>query len=337
MKILLLAGGDSNEREVSLASSAAIYRSLIATGHEVAAVDSSTGANLVGAEGRFLTDGTPSDSKPTTPAVLLPDLFRSASDDVDVVFIGLHGGEGENGSIQNLLALAGKPFVGSDAAASAVAMNKALTKHICRSLGIPTAEWMQRRFAGEGISSDLHEEILARFELPFIVKPNDGGSTVGLTKVEAEDQLNDALLTALSETSDVLVEDYIPGRELTVTVLDGESLPVVEIVPKSGLYDYQAKYTSGMSEYICPADIPEELEQQLKIAAVRLYETIGAWGAARIDFRVPSDDEYYCLELNTLPGMTELSLVPMAAAAAGISFDQLMERLLQSALNQSQR
>ncbi len=187
------------------------------------------------------------------------------------------------------------------------------------------------RTAGHGIDNQLFQDIAASFKTPFIVKPNDSGSTVGLTLVNDVDPLTPALIAALGESKNILVEEYIAGRELTVAILDGEPLPVVEIVPKSGLYDYEAKYTKGMSEYTCPAKIDPSIAEKMQHDAALLYETIGASGLARVDFILDAHGQPYCLELNTLPGMTSLSLAPMAAKSAGIDFETLVQRIIESA------
>jgi D-alanine-D-alanine ligase len=244
---------------------------------------------------------------------------------------------GEDGTIQRLLNLADMPYTGSGATASAVAMDKALTKHICRSLGIGTAPWKLFRCPDGRIDEELHDSLVSEFEPPFIIKPNDSGSTVGLTKVYAAEEITPALIEVLGETTNILAEQYIEGRELTVAILDGRALPVVEIVPAGGLYDYEAKYTKGGSQYFCPAEIDDELREVLRQDAVRLYDTLGCSGVARVDFIVDDKNRAYCLELNTLPGMTELSLVPMAAKAVGIEFPELIERMLRSGLRDAGR
>jgi D-alanine-D-alanine ligase len=212
-------------------------------------------------------------------------------------------------------------------------MNKALTKRLMSTVNVRTPEWKLFHIDAASVPSEIIESIRHKFRLPFIVKPNDGGSTVGLTKVERDDQIETALNLAARESRHVLVEEYIHGRELTVSVLDGTAFPVVEIRPKSGLYDYEAKYTKGKTEYLVPAPISEDIAAGLHHAALQVYEVVGASGLARIDFVLADDGRSYCLELNSLPGMTDLSLAPMAAKAAGIDFDQLLDRIIQSGLN----
>ncbi len=330
MKVLLLAGGDSGEREVSLDSGESVHNALKALGHEVLAIDPSTGQNLLTREGHYLGRAavhTSTGNSITFARQIQTDEFR----DVDVVFNALHGGMGENGVIQCLLDLAGMKYTGAGRAASTIAMNKALTKQLASSLGIRTPHWQLYTDVTSEIHAVFDREISENFTPPFVVKPNDSGSTIGLTVVKGMNQLREALATAAQESPNVLIETYVLGRELTVAVLDGEAFPVVEIIPRSGLYDYEAKYTKGKSEYIVPAEIPGQVKSGLQQAAVAIYNCIGGSGLARVDFIFDKDSRYHFLEINTLPGMTKLSLAPMAAGAAGISFDQLIQRLLDSA------
>ncbi|MEE8149333.1 MAG: D-alanine--D-alanine ligase [candidate division Zixibacteria bacterium] len=337
MKVLLLAGGDSGEREVSLDSGAAIYASLKRLGHTVYAIDPASGKSLLTSDGKFLSGPSTTGATAAAPAqggamALAKSLVTPAFHDIKVVFLALHGGTGENGSIQNLLELAGMPFTGSDMTGSTVAMHKEMSKRLFKSEGINTPKWKTFRVKDNGISRDIVNEISSFFEFPVIVKPNDSGSTLGLTRVEKREELADAFQKTLKESKIVLVEEYISGRELTVPVLDNRVFPVIEIKPESGLYDYEAKYTKGRSQYIVPAEISNKLSDKIKSTAKQVYDILGAAGLARIDFILAKGNKYHCLELNTLPGMTELSLAPMAAQAEGVSFDQLIELLIKSAL-----
>jgi len=337
MRVLLLAGGDSPEREVSFSTGKAIYEALRDLGHEILALDPSSGQSLLAADGGYL------DLLPASDEVdeqepghqVLARYLTGAISDIDVVFIGLHGGSGENGSIQNLLELSGVAFTGSNMTASAVAMDKSLTKRICFSLNINTPRWRLYRVQNGRITPELYEDISSAFKIPYVVKPNDGGSTVGLTKVTSPDQLTPALVEAVGETTNILIEEFIAGRELTVALLDGRPFLPVEIKPKNGLYDYEAKYTSGGSEYVCPAEVSEAVAIKLQDSAVRLFDAIGAEGLARVDFLLDTEQRLHCLEINTLPGMTALSLAPMAAKAEGISFEKLVEMVLESAVKNS--
>lgn len=317
MKIVVLAGGDSSEREVSLNSSRAVATALEQTGHTIQLIDTLDGSSLLADE-----CSTPETKEITTARTSLPSHIR----DADCVFIGLHGGTGENGKVQALLELCNVPYTGSGVMASALAMDKQRTKLIVSTQGVPTVPTL---FFGkkETVSKSLSDS-KATLEYPIVVKPNTEGSTVGLTIVEKPDRLNEAVELAAKYDCYILIEAYIPGRELTVGLLDGEALPVVEIIPKSGFYDYHAKYTAGASDYVCPAEISQRIEDEIRRLAEISYRVIGCEGYARADFRMNSDGQLFFLEMNTLPGMTSTSLVPKAARAAGIEFPELVERIV---------
>ncbi len=259
--------------------------------------------------------------------------MRVRQNGVEVVFNALHGGAGENGGIQAMLDIIGIPYTGSPMAASAMAMNKDIAKRVMQSLNVPTARW-KRYDCTAGRSFDEVVADIKRSDIrpPFIIKPTDGGSTVGLSLIEEDAAVEEAVRAAFSVSDSIMVEDYLKGREITISVLDGKALPPVEIIPTHKLYDYTCKYTKGKSQYICPAEIDDAIAKKLSDDAVRFYRTIGCRGYARIDFIVASLKKYICLELNTLPGMTELSLFPMAARAAGIEFGELLDRLCDLAL-----
>jgi len=336
VKVLVLAGGDSNERAVSLDSGAAICQALKRLGHEVQAIDSATGLNLIDSEVHLrLEDDSTSDAGPVTRRGSFGHLTTTLSTNyanIDLVFIGLHGGGGENGSIQNLLELVGKKYTGSGMSASAVAMNKAVAKRIMASVDIPTPRWKLYRVREDDEVLQWTDEITDEFGFPLIVKPNDGGSTIGLTKVDNVSGITEALRLAAEQSNEILVEAYIAGRELTVSVFDGKAYPLVEIKPVGGLYDYEAKYIKGKSEYVAPADVDETLAANLQQAAVRIYDAVGCAGLARVDFILDKNNRFFCLEINTLPGMTALSLSPMAVACEGIGFDQLVAMIIDSAM-----
>jgi D-alanine-D-alanine ligase len=252
----------------------------------------------------------------------------------DVVFLALHGGQGEDGTLQALLDLTGVPYTGSGHLASALAMDKDLSKHLFLAAGVPTAKW---RMASSGIgtaaSSDFSEEVLREIGLPVVVKPSKQGSTVGLSVIRDITKLEAAIEEARKYDDEVMVEQFIPGRELTVGILGDEALPVGEIIPVHEIYDYECKYTAGMAREIFPADLTAEETSTVQDLARRAFRALKLGGYARIDFRMAPDGVFYCLEANTLPGMTALSLIPQAAAAAGISFPELCERIVQLALD----
>lgn len=338
MKVLLLAGGDSSERSVSLDSGKAVYEALKRLDHIVYAIDAATGKSLLNSDGTFIEYDSIDASKVNTPAKpsswsLTTSLGSPAFQDIDVVFIALHGGSGEDGMLQCLLELSGKKYTGSNMAASAIAMDKAVSKRLCLSENIKTPEFSIYRLRHQKVDERMVHEIANRFEFPLIVKPNNAGSTIGLSKVNDESQLHNALDKALLESTNVLVEKYISGNEITAAVFDGKPFPLVEIKPKNELYDFEAKYIKGKSDYFVPADINKELTKTIQQAAVKIYNLIGCSGLARVDFILDENNDFHFLEINSLPGMTQLSLAPMAAAAADIGFDQLISDIIKSAIH----
>lgn len=337
MKVLLLAGGDSSERSVSIESGKAVCDSLKRQGHVIFALDPASGKSMLGSDGNFISLDDPNSGwfaipKKGSRFSLATTLGSPAFQDIDVVFITLHGGSGEDGILQCLLKIADKKFTGSDMTASAIAMDKAITKNLCRAENIDTPSFTVYRIKKEQIDDSLIQDVKDNFNFPVIVKPNDGGSTIGLSKVNDIKDLPDALEKCLEESSNIIIEEYINGREITAAVLDGEPLPLVEIISKNELYDFEAKYIKGMSEYVAPAKLDEATTNAFQAVAVKIYNMIGCSGLARVDFLLDETGKFYFLELNSLPGMTELSLAPMAAKAAGIDFDQLIEKLIESAL-----
>ena len=325
MKVAVLMGGRSAEREISLRTGTGIVSALRNLGHEVTAIDAADGRLLPPGErpAAALTDS----GKPGVPELSVRAVAETdAVDQAEVVFIALHGGAGENGTLQALLELAGKPYTGSGVLASALAMNKAMAKRVFEREAIPTPRWLL-------ITPDRLGTVDTRplGGPPLVVKPNEQGSTVGLTIVTRLEDLGRALDLAFEYGEEALIEEYIPGREITVAVLGEEALPVVEIRPKGGHYDYESKYTAGMSEYFCPADLPESLAAHIRDLGLRAARALGCRGVSRVDFRLSPANKPYCLEVNTIPGMTPTSLVPMAAKALGLSYDQLVDRMLELA------
>ena len=323
MKVAVLMGGRSSEREISLRTGQGVAQALRNLGHEVTSVDA--------ADGSIITAGSEESSAAKRDAVLklpvsamLTCVQSPAVQAADIVFIALHGTYGEDGTIQAALELAGKTYTGSGVLASALAMDKAMTKRVLEREAIPTPHWVVLEAGVPGRSIDT--SLLGGY--PLVVKPNAEGSTVGLSIVNHPSELDPALEVAGRHDTQILIEQYVPGRELTVAVVGEEAYPVVEIAPKSGFYDYEAKYTKGKTEYTCPAKIPNELARHVRELAVEVCAVIGCRGAARVDFRLSEDDEPMVLEVNTIPGMTPTSLVPMAAQAKGLSYDQLVGRML---------
>ena len=342
MKITVLLGGTSAERDVSLASGLRIAAALRTKGHDVRLVDPATGPVDAAGEAKLRAEGVK-----TAPPSLdqLASLSRGAVSprlaelreisEADVVFLALHGGTGEDGTIQAILDLAGACYTGSGHLASALAMDKDLSKRLFKYCGVGTAEWLMApkpRVESHAVPHrDFTREVRERLGLPVVVKPSKQGSTVGLTIVKEIGQLEPAIAEAFRYDDEVMVEKFVPGRELTVGILGEDALPVIEIVPKKEIYDYECKYTKGMAEEfvaVLPSQVERELHRQAKLA----FGALKLGGYARIDFRLTAEGGCFCLEANTLPGMTETSLIPQAAAARGIDFAELCERIARLAL-----
>lgn len=294
----VLMGGLSAEREVSLRTGKAVFNALLEAGYLAVAIDA----------GRDL------------PA-------RLAQERIEVAFIALHGRFGEDGTVQGLLEMLGIPYTGSGVLASSVAMDKVTTKKLLRYHQLPTPDFCTYR-RGE----DLELLLNGCHNFPLVVKPAREGSTIGISIVRDRDELAAGIAAALRHDELILIEEFIAGAEVTVGVLAGEALPIIQVVPKGGFYDYHAKYTVGQTEYLLPAPLDGALQARLQEAAVAAYRAIGCEGAARIDFMVREEQgEFFCLEVNTIPGMTETSLLPKAARHADISFGELVQRILDGA------
>lgn len=300
-KVAVLMGGVSKEREISLKTGSAIAAALNRKGYDVVSIDVGSGMELV---------------------------EKIKSERPDVALIALHGKYGEDGCLQGMLEMIGLPYTGGGVLASAVGMDKAVCSQIARSLSIPCP-----REAQFDATRDDAEEFAKNLDinLPVIVKPSREGSTINMTIVKARSELVSALKMASQSDAKILVEQYITGKEITVGVLNGKALPPLEIAPKNGFYDFTSKYTKGMTEYIVPARIDENAAKSLQRWSEMIYKEIECDGTARADYIVAKNNEAYFLEINTIPGMTELSLVPKAAAHIGITFDDLCEQLLDGA------
>ena len=250
--------------------------------------------------------------------------------DADLVFNALHGGDGENGTVQAYLDLHHIAYTGSGSKASKIAMDKNISKLIAHAVEIPTPNWvLLKRNRYTGLKLQNYDAL--KFTYPYVVKPSNEGSTYGLSIVHDEGELSKAIGRAAEYSDEILIEEYIPGRELTVGILGNKSLPIVEILPSHDLYDYECKYTEGMSEYMVPAELSDSLVRKLSEDTMKIYSTIGCRHYARADFRLNEKDEYYFLEINTLPGMTSTSLLPKAAQAAGLEFPELIDTIIRLA------
>lgn len=331
MKIAVLLGGTSAERDVSTVSGISIAKALVENGHLVEAIDCASGDRVIKNLDEDISKiiaPIPSDienKKMELDRNILTTVDYLVRNKFQLVFIALHGGYGENGQLQALLEMCHIPYTGSNSFASALGMNKHYSKILFQINGVPTAPWNLLKK-----TSKAKLEAFGKIGFPAVVKPNDQGSTVGLTIVQSENEAENAVEKAFEYSDSVMIEKYISGKELTVSILGQQPLPVIEIIPESGFYDYESKYQSGKTQYVCPAEIPNVIATKLQEYGLQAYNAIGCSGYARIDFRMNENDEVFCLEVNTLPGMTPTSLVPKAAMVIGIEFNDLIERIVKS-------
>ncbi|CAN5702700.1 D-alanine--D-alanine ligase [soil metagenome] len=330
MRITVLTGGTSSERDVAIASAVQIVGALRSRGHDVAVVDTARGF-IPGADEAQLLSGSVGVEPPSIDelhslerGLLLSGLGNLAViRDAEVLFLALHGGRGEDGTIQTLLEVVGVPYTGSSPLGSAMAMDKDVSKRLFRDAGIPTADW--------AMAPVSRAEAEASFGWPVVVKPSKQGSTVGLTVVKDPSDFEAAVELAARYDDEIMIERFVPGRELTVGVLQGKALAVGEIIPRHEIFDYECKYTPGMSEEIFPADLPRPVAEECQRLALLAHEALKLRGYSRVDFRLTPAGEAFCLEVNTLPGMTATSLLPQSARAAGIEFPDLCERICRTA------
>jgi len=354
MKVWVVLGGLSAERDVALESGHAVAQALSEKGHDVLVYDLGEGAFLPELSSHRIPADLPvalaaGERRSTETASEAADpegwrglgwaerLLKTARllrTKVDVAFLALHGGAGEDGTVQALLETVPIPYSGSGPAASALAMDKALTKRVMTPLGIQTPRWVT--FPPPESQEDIPE---MPWSPPLVVKPVAEGSSVGITIVHEKSQWAEAIRSAAAaggaskgQNPEILVEQYIDGRELTVAILEGEPLPVVEIIPLEGFYDFSNKYTAGACEYRVPADLPSTPAARLQHESQKLFRTLGCRGMARVDYRMVVAGVCYCLELNTIPGLTATSLLPKAAAATGVDFGGLLERICADAI-----
>lgn len=328
MNVAVLMGGDSDEREVSLASGAQVAQALREAGHSVAAVDTARGPLSLEEEAQILENGvglTPPGGGLTESAAVLARIPELAQ--AEMIFNALHGGTGEDGTIQAQLDLAGLSYTGAGMLGCALAMDKDVSKRLFRDAGIPTPEWRVG-------SHDAHT-LIAELGLPIIVKPVSGGSSVALTLAHDEAELQRAIEEADRATVPMMYEAFVAGREVTVGIVGGETLPVGEIIPEHELFDYACKYQEGMAREIFPADLPGETAEQLSSVALRVHALLRLSDYSRVDFILSEDGTAHCLEANALPGVTANSLLPKAAAAAGISFSELCDRIVELAMQRA--
>lgn len=335
MKIVVLAGGLSPERDVSLSSGALISNALMENGHDVMLLDLYLGENnneiepvYRNSKSSFRFTYTVSENEPDLKTIknsvknangLVGSGVIALCRQADIVFLALHGAAGENGQLQALFDLNEIHYTGSGYVGSLIAMDKDLSKRIMRDNGILTADWTYINIKENNDFSEI--------SYPCVVKPCSCGSSVGVTMVENATQLNTAIAYAKKYEDSVVIEKKIEGREFSVGILDGKALPPIEIIPRSGWYDYKNKYQSGLTEEICPADITGEICALLQESALSVHNALRLGFYSRVDFILDKNNNAYCLEANTLPGMTPTSLLPQEAAAAGISYNELCNRI----------
>lgn len=341
MRIVVLAGGLSTERDVSISSGLLVASALREKGHEVVLLDVFTGyeQNICDIDALFKQNYSFADKANVGETVSdlsevrenrlnKSDRFIGTNvieicSEADITFLALHGGEGENGQIQASLDLLGIKYTGTGYLGSALAMNKGLTKSVFVQNKINTP-------AGEIFKSVEDAKSWSIF--PCVVKPCSGGSSVGIAKAENEEEYILAVKDAFKYENEIVVEQFVKGREFSVGILGGKALPPIEIIPKSGFYDYAAKYQAGATDEICPADIDEQTDKKLRESAVAAYNALHLDSYARVDFLVDENGEPFCLEANTLPGMTPTSLLPQEAAVEGLNYADLCEKIIEISL-----
>ncbi len=325
--IAILLGGTSPERAVSKESGKSIYYAIKELGYNVILVDPAYGLEQPEkVEDYFSNCECGTISNENYIKVINSPLF----DNVDLAFIALHGKWGEDGTIQSLLELKGIKYTGSGVLGSSLSMDKARSKVMFTHFGVSTPKWIEVT-KGNDLES-IKKIIEEKLKFPCIVKPNDQGSTIGLTKCTNKDELEEALKLSFQFSKVALVEEFIVGREITVAIINDKVMPLLEIIPKHEIYDYECKYTDGMCEYIVPVKLDEKIEYELKRQAKIAFESIGCEDFGRVDFRLTKEGKPYCFEINTLPGMTTHSLVPKMAKAGGIEFNELVDMIIKSAL-----
>jgi D-alanine-D-alanine ligase len=335
MRVTLLTGGSTPERDVAFAGAAQVVAALRSRGRDVTVVDTVDGPLDSSAEGRYLVPSV-GRAPPDTDAIRamqerelgprLADLPEVT--DADVVFLVLHGRQGEDGTLQAVLELTDVPYTGSGPLGSALAMDKDIAKRLFRSAGVATPDWLMWPAPREAIKG---------LGLPLIVKPSRVGSSVGLTVVRNLSEVEAAVDTASRYDDEVLLERFVDGRELTVGILGERALAVGEIIPRNEIFDYECKYTPGMSREIFPADLPKAVAGHVQELALKVHRALKLWDFSRVDFRLDSQGAPHCLEVNTLPGLTSTSLLPQSAAAVGVDFPSLCETACELALRRARR
>ena len=342
MNIVVLSGGLSTERSVSLTTGAKVQNALVANGHHAILADVFMGYMLSGSiEEEFKNATKPAElekvselvpdieaikkSRGTNPDVFFGENIIELCSYADVVFMALHGENGENGRLQAAFDLLGIKYTGSGYLGCAVSMHKNLTKQMFRAFGVPTPFGKMITKGEKASFSDFGCN-------KVVVKPCCGGSSIGVFIADNEDDFQNALNEAFKFEDEILIEEYISGREFSVGVLGDTPLPAIEIIPKEGFYDYKNKYQADLTIEVCPAEITKEQSLKMQKAALDAFKVLGLCGYARMDFLLDENDDIYCLEANSLPGMTPTSLLPQEAQAVGISYNELCEKIIELGL-----
>lgn len=342
MKIVVLCGGTSTERNVSITSGTLICKALKSRGHDTVLLDVYLGIDAweeasvfkLGEQGLKIKD-TLGETVPDiaqikklrkNPEVFFGPNVLDICKAADIVFIALHGENGENGKVQAAFDLLGIKYTGTGYEGSLLGMSKDLTRKVLQAHNITMAKGITL------YKEDSYDTAYDKLFVPAVVKPASGGSSVGVAIANTFEELKDAITTAKQYDDVIVIEEYIKGREFSIGVIDGKALPVIEIIPKQGFYDYKNKYQAGLTEEICPAVLDEATTQKMQKAAERVYSALGLKVYSRIDFILSQENEPYCLEANTLPGMTPMSLLPQEAAVVGVTYEDLCEKIIELSL-----
>jgi len=342
MKVVVLCGGTSTERNVSISSGTLICKALRGKGHEVVLLDVYLGIDnydetsifTLGEEGlkvkeclgEIAPDISQIKSMRKNPEVFFGPNVLDICKMADITFIALHGENGENGKVQAAFDLLGIKYTGTGYAGSMLGMSKDLTRKILMASGVNMAKGITL------YKEDTYESVKDRLFVPAVVKPASGGSSVGVVIVNNEEELKEAIDTAKQYDDVVVIEEYVKGREFSIGVIDGKALPIIEIIPKQGFYDYKNKYQAGLTEEICPAELDEETTKIMQDLAEKAYKALDLEVYSRIDFILAESNKPYCLEANTLPGMTPTSLLPQEASKIGIGYEELCEKIIELSL-----
>jgi len=341
MNIAVVMGGISTERNISIIGGKSVVDALRSLGHNVIPIDPAFGKDYQKAEDLIIDVSKPVSIEELSafhPRSYLEMMELPLWNSIDIAFIVLHGKYGEDGLIQSLFEFKKIPYTGSNPKTCAVAMDKIFTKNMLTAYGILTPKWIP--IDAQSIDNDdLIKEIRKELGNKIVVKPNDQGSSIGITIVKSGnlDDIYFALKEAAKYSDRILVEEFIDGREITCGLIEGEALPLIEIVPKDDFYNYTTKYIKGNSNYICPAELSENVTEFIRSVSEMCYNILGVNSFCRIDYRLTQENEPYFLELNPIPGFTSTSLVPMAAREIGIEFPELCERLAISAIKNSRK